>query len=362
MDSALAEAVRGSGAAAALLYALPHGTEALWLAAMTGTSAGIAAPWLRVGLSDPVPVADAVREQRLVWVAGQEEMARHYPQTALVLPYDYAVAAAPVISGGTVWGGLVLLWPGTHPPTMSPQERAAVDAGSQGLGAALRSVAEHGGRLLPEDAPRVVPPPPPEALSPEDAQAKSAFVDRLPGGSCALDLEGRLVYVSPGTAGLIGVGPTELVGRPLWEAVPWANIPEAEDSYREALVSRRPTSFTALRPPDTWLSFSLFPDSCGVSLRIVPLEGGHQVSGTRAGTHADSGPSRANVLSHVMHLATRLTEAIGVEDVVEQTADHLLPALGAQAMVLTTADDGRQRVLGHRGYDSAIVSFIDGIP
>ncbi|MFC7512724.1 hypothetical protein ACFQV4_30865 [Streptomyces thermocarboxydus] len=41
-----------------------------------------------------------------------------------------------------------------------------------------------------------------------------------------------------------------------------------------------------------------------------------------------------------MHLATTLTEAVGVQDVVDQTAHQLLPALGAQAMVLMTAEEG----------------------
>ncbi len=31
-------------------------------------------------MGDPMPVADAVREERLVWVNGQVEMARRYPR------------------------------------------------------------------------------------------------------------------------------------------------------------------------------------------------------------------------------------------------------------------------------------------
>jgi hypothetical protein len=68
------------------------------------------------------------------------------------------------------------------------------------------------------------------------------------------------------------------------------------------------------------------------------------------------------VLYHLMHLASTLTEAVGVQDVVEQTADQLLPALGAQAMALMTAEDGRLKILGHRGYSAEIIGRFDAVP
>ncbi|HET6634854.1 MAG TPA: SpoIIE family protein phosphatase [Streptomyces sp.] len=360
MDSALAEAVRTSGASGALLYTLPPpGEDGLWLAAMTGASSDIAAPWLRIGLDDPVPVADAVREQRLVWVSGQEEMARCYPQTALVLPYDYAVAAAPVLSETRVLGGLVLLLPGAHPPQLSAAERDAVEVACRRLGDTLRQAVDLGRPLLPDGPPHIVPLPAAREGPADDAGA-SAFIDRLPGGSCTLGLDGRVVHLSAAAAELVGVAAADLLGKVPWEALPWMHLPEAEDSYREALVSRRPTSFAVLRPPRTWLSFSLFPDSSGISVRIVPVEAAEETPATPP--RAGSGPSRLVVLSHLMHLATRLTEAVSVEDVIEQTADHLLPPLGAQAMAMMAADEGRLRVLGHRGYRDETIASLDGVP
>jgi PAS domain-containing protein len=359
-DTALAESVRASGASGGLLYVLPPGENALWLALMTGASRDIAAPWMRVGLTDPVPVSEAVREQRLVWVGGQEEMALRYPQPALVAPYDFAMAAAPVVSGGTVWGALVLLWPGTHPPELSIGERDAAGAGARRLGALLQQAADRGERLLPEDPPRILPPPA-RAFAPEDASAMSAFIGRLPGGSCALGRDGRITFVTPEAADLLGADPAGLLGSLPWEAMPWMNIPVAEDRYRAALVSRLPTAFTALRPPDSRLRFTLYPDASGISVRITALETDQEE--TPAPRPASvAGPSRANVLSHVMHLAGRLTEAVGVEDVTEQAADHLLPALGARAMALLAAEEGRLKVLGQRGYRAGTVRRFDGVP
>ncbi|MEU2980105.1 PP2C family protein-serine/threonine phosphatase [Streptomyces hirsutus] len=130
MDAAMAAVVRETGAFGGLLYVLPPGDTALWLVIVAWTPHELATPWRRIALSDPIPVADAVCERRLVWIGGQEEMARRYPRPALVLPYDFAMAAAPVTSGTALQGGLVLLWSGpTHRSrartSVTPSRRAA---------------------------------------------------------------------------------------------------------------------------------------------------------------------------------------------------------------------------------------------
>ncbi|GAA2450096.1 SpoIIE family protein phosphatase [Streptomyces glaucus] len=360
MDAAMTSVVRESGAYGGLLYVLPPDGDALWLVMVAGALHEVTTPWRRIALTDPMPVADAVRERRLVWVAGQEEMARRYPRPALVLPYDFALAAAPVASAAAVRGGLVLLWPGNHPPRLGPDERDAVRAGCRRLGDLLQQAADRGDPVLPAGPLRIPPPPAGRVPSPAEASAVSAFLDRLPGGSCALDMYGRITFITPAAADLVGGDPADLVGALPWEALPWMDAPQVEDRYRAALVSRRPQAFTVLRPPDVWLAFELYPDPSGISVRI-----------TRSGPSGDapppqpvpaSGPSRAAVLYHLMHLAATLTEAVGVRDVVEQTADQLLPALGAQAMVLMTAEDGRLRILGHRGYRSEIADRFDSVP
>ncbi|WP_079105225.1 GAF domain-containing protein, partial [Streptomyces prasinopilosus] len=359
MDAAMADVVREAGAFGGLLYVLPPGDNALWLAIVAGTPHEFATPWRRVTLSDPMPVADAVRERRLVWIGGQEEMARRYPRPALVLPYDFAMAAAPVTSGATLQGGLVLLWPGAHSSQLSPHERDAVEKGCRHLGDLLRQAADRGDPLLPSGRPRTLAPPAGRIPSPAEAAALTAFVDRLPGGSCALDTDGRVVFITPAAAELVGADQADLVGALPWEVLPWMDVPQVEDRYRAAMVSRRPQSFTVLRPPDTWLSFELYPDVSGISVRITgtgPSEGPPAPPSAPA-----AGPSRAVLLYHLMQLAATLTEAVGVRDVVEQSADQLLPALGAQGMVLMTAEDGRLRIHGHRGYRGDLVGRFDAV-
>ncbi|MFD5053020.1 SpoIIE family protein phosphatase [Streptomyces tendae] len=360
MDSTMAAVVRASGAFGGILYVLPPGENAVWQVLVTGVPQEMAAPWRRVGLKDPMPVADAVRERRLVWAGGREEMAREYPRLALVMPYEFGLAAAPLVSGTAVRGGLVLLWPGNHPSRLSAGEQDVIRAGCRRLGDSLQRALDRDEPLLPPDRPRTLPPPAPRTPSPAEATALSAFVDRLPGGSCALDLEGRLTLVTSGAAELLGVDRALLLGALPWEALPWMDVPHVEDRYRAALVSRRPQAFTVLRPPKTWLSFELYPDASGLSVRIT--RGGPDTDTSPSGPVQTSGPSRATVLYHLMHLASTLTEAVSVQDVVEQTADQLMPALGAQGMVVMAPADGRLKIVGQRGYHPELMRRFDGTP
>ncbi|MFE2139891.1 PAS sensor protein, partial [Streptomyces sp. NPDC059466] len=79
-----------TGASIGHVYLLSRDGRELRLAVMSGVSREIIAPGARVGLESPIPVSDAVRERRLVWIGGQEEMALRYPRAALVLPYPFA--------------------------------------------------------------------------------------------------------------------------------------------------------------------------------------------------------------------------------------------------------------------------------
>ncbi|GHH94620.1 SpoIIE family protein phosphatase [Streptomyces capillispiralis] len=360
MDTAMAAVVRETGAFGGLLYVLPPGDDALWLILVAGVPREFVVPWRRVALTDPMPVADAVRERRLVWVPGQESMARHYPRPALVLPYDFALSAAPVTSSAEVRGGLVLLWSGARSPEPSPGVRDAIERGCHRLGTLLQQAVDRGDPLPPPGRPRTLSPAARRAVSPGEAEVVASFVDRLPGGSCALDTNGRITFATPTAADLLGADPADLVGALPWEALPWMDVPQVEDRYRAAMVSRKPQSFVVLRPPDVWLSFELYPDASGISVRITGTDPSERAPAPSSEPAA--GPSRATLLYHLMQLAATLTEAVGVQDVVDQTADQLMPALGAQGMVLMTSEDGRLKILGYRGYRADVMSRFDGVP
>ncbi|WP_133914298.1 SpoIIE family protein phosphatase [Streptomyces sp. NBC_00582] len=365
LDAAFAETVRRTGASIGALYLLAPDERLLSLEAVCGVPVEFAAPWARVALASPAPVADAVREDRMVWVGSQEEMVRSYPRTAVVLPYPLALAAAPV-SGVRRWGTLLLMWPATRPPHMTPRERGNITSSCRRLARLLEEAAERTGPARRE-RPRAVPVGAGRGYAPP-ALAVADFVERLPGGSCALDLEGRLTYVSTGAGDLLGREADQLLGTVPWQSLRWLDDPVYEDRYRAAVISREPVSFTACRPPDLWLDIHLFPDDSGISVRIVP-SGTHlppTPTSTRAapasGSEADSVPARAGQLYQLTHLAAALTEVVGVQDVVDLVADQIMPAFGAQGLVLSTADAGRLRITGHRGYASDTIARLDGLP
>ncbi len=89
-----------------LLYLLPPDEGVLRLALVSGVSRQLSAPWARIPVNAPIPVAHAVREPILVWVSSQEEMARRYPRLGIVLPYDFMLAAAAFLDDGPVQGGM----------------------------------------------------------------------------------------------------------------------------------------------------------------------------------------------------------------------------------------------------------------
>ncbi|MFI1711211.1 SpoIIE family protein phosphatase [Streptomyces griseoruber] len=359
LDAAFAETVRRTGASIGALYLLAPDERLLSLVAVCGVPVEFAAPWARVPLASPAPVADAVRENRLVWIGSQEEMARSYPRTAMVLPYPLALAAAPV-TGVRRWGTLLLMWPATRPSHMTPRERGNIRSSCGRLARLLEEAADQPGPAHPE-RPRAVPVGTGRRPAPT-ASAVADFVERLPGGSCALDLEGCFTYVSAGAVDLLGREAAHLLGTLPWQSLRWLDAPLYEDRYRAAVISREPVSFTACRPPDQWLDFHLYPDDSGISARILPSSA-HEPSSPAAGRTVTAAEStRAGQLYQLTHLAAALTEVVGVQDVVDLVADQIMPAFGARGLVLSTADAGRLRITGHRGYASDTIARLDGLP
>ncbi|MFC9293745.1 SpoIIE family protein phosphatase [Streptomyces sp. NPDC057011] len=363
-----------TGASVGLVYLLGSGERVLRLGLVAGVPPPITAPWARVSLDEAIPVSDAVRERRLIWLGGgQEEVARRYPRLGLVLPYEFLLAAAPLAGGEEeVPGGIVLLWPVWHPPQLNEREREAIDTFARRAGRHLRQAAPEGGREWPpEGEPRFVPAPVRLQEDPARAAAALDFAERMPLGCCALDLDGQITFINAAGADLVAGEASRLLGRRPWEVLPWLRDPVVEDRYRAAVVARRPTAFTAVRPPDVCLFFQLYPDERGISLHISPAD--TVASGAPAAASAAARatapvaqvaqePVGALGLYHLTHLAAALAEAIGVRDVMERLADQIVPALGPQGLVLMAVEEGRLRIVGHRGYPPEFVERFDGAP
>ncbi|MGW1880166.1 SpoIIE family protein phosphatase [Streptomyces sp. NPDC001975] len=354
LDGALAGLVCRTGAAIGGAYLIEEPAALLRLVALCGLPVDFTAPWQRLALTAPVPVADAIREHRLVWVGGQDEMARRYPRTAAVLPYPFTLAAVPLHGARRCWGGVVLMWPADHPARATARERHHIITSARRLTRFLDDSPLP--PALPEQ-PRVVPL---DCLChpARTGPAAAAYLDRLQEGALALDLEGRVTFVSAAAARLLGREPDLLLGTRPWQSLPWLDDLRYEERYRMAVVSRAPVSFSARRPPDRWLTFQLHPDHSGISVRITP--GAETAAAPPVGT--EPAPTTPGRLYQLIHQAVALTETVTTQDLVALIADQILPAFGAQGLVLSIAEAGRLRIAGQHGYPADVAERLDALP
>ncbi|MGW1623200.1 PP2C family protein-serine/threonine phosphatase [Streptomyces sp. NPDC002172] len=360
LSLALASMMEEVQAHSGAVYLLASDEPVLEMAVTAGLPRAFAAPWERVGLSAPIPVADAARERRLVWVGGEEDMARRYPRIAMVLPYPFALAALPVATPDTVYGAVYVTWPGAHPTVLSDRERESLTSACDRLAVRLERVARKNRPLRAE--PDLLAAPPSGVAGTLGTVEAARMVGRLPYGLASLDLHGRVAFANAAAAELLGVPVDDLLGTQPWVSVPWLNDPMYEDRYRAALISQHVTSFVALRPPGDWLSFRMYPSTTGLTTRISRARAVAEMVG--AAPRADAAPAhRLVTISQVLSLAGALTEAVGVQDVVQLVADEVAPSVGSQAVVVLGPRGGRLHVLGHRGYeDPRTVERFDGLP
>ncbi len=341
------------------VYLLANDEPVLEMAVVAGLPRAFAAPWERVGLSAPIPVAEAVRGRRLVWVGGEDDMARRYPRIAVVLPYPFALAALPVATADKAYGAVFVTWPGSHPQELSDREREHLTAACDRLALRLERATQDN-RPIPREPDLLASTVTGVAGTLGTVEA-ARMVARLPYGLVSLDLHGRVGFANAAAAELLDTPAGELLGTHLWASVPWLNDPMYEDRYRAALISQHVTSFVALRPPGDWLSFRLYPSTTGLSVRISRARAVAEMG--RAAPQTGAGPSRLVTISQVLSLAGALTEAVGVQDVVQLVADEIVPSVGSQAVVLLGSQSGRLHVLGQRGYANPHhVERFDGIP
>ncbi|MFJ1704871.1 SpoIIE family protein phosphatase [Kitasatospora sp. NPDC088346] len=208
-------------------------------------------------------------------------------------------------------------------------------------------------------------------------------VERLRDGLFSLAPDGRVTYANPGLEPLLGVPVRKLLGRRLWDVLPWLSDPTYEDRYRAAMVSQQPGTFLAHRPPDRWLAFSLHPDASGVTGRVAPSgppvdppepttaspgsDTAHPAPGrptvqAAQGTQAQAAPARLGAIYRVLQLSSALTEAVTTDEVCNVVSDQLMPAFGGQHLAIYLIDEGRLHLLFHTGYHDRFLHWLEGKP
>lgn len=366
----LSRMLRETGAYGGGIYVLDPGSQVLSAVLFAGVPSSLLMPWTRVGVSAAGPLAQAVREDRLVWVGPEGELARRYPRLGLALPYSFALAAAPVGDTAGARGGVVLLWAGSGASEIDPDVRRVIERACADLAAELRAAAESGRPVLPAPEPRLMPVPRGRTVTRSQALAAVDYAERLPEGGCGLDLDGRVTFITAEGASLVGGDIASLTGERPWELLPWLDDPVFEDRYRSAVMSRRPTAFTVRRPDGLWLRLELYPDARGISVRIAPSRLSGRGGGTAAVAAADppvleetgTAAPRAEVLYRLAHLAAALTEALSVPDVIKLVVDQIAPSFGAHAVALLATHAGKLRLRGRHGYSLHEAEQLGGVP
>ncbi|WP_406502579.1 SpoIIE family protein phosphatase [Streptomyces sp. NBC_01602] len=365
LDQIVARTVAGTGAHAGAFFLLEPGGEILVLDASLGVPTGFVGLLrrLRVAAVTDGPLAEAILQRHLVWVASGEEFARRYPQLALTFPFVGAVAATPIVAGSRVWGAVLLLFSQKSP---APDARAwgRFTTAARCIAVLLQDAAEAGHCLQPGLTTRLLPPAPAHPSAPAHPQAAADFIAALPEGACRLDGRGRITFADHTAAGLLGESVPHLLGACVWEAVPWLAPAPYQLRYQAALASQLPTSYTVKQPrTGRELLLQLYPDRTGVSLRISAPAGAPVSRDELAiGTGAAQGPSGLDTHCHMMQLSGGLAAAASVDEVVELVAGHLLVALHAQAFAFLVPEAARVRVVGTHGFSPELVDLVDHAP
>ncbi|SDJ96036.1 Serine phosphatase RsbU, regulator of sigma subunit [Nonomuraea maritima] len=356
LDELLIAAVTEAGAHIGGIYLLDEGGEVLRLENAFGMPAPLAHAWAQIRTKDPLPIADAVREQRLLWIGGREQLARDYPGTAVALPYHFSCVLIPVCVGNSAWGGFMLMWPVGHFSEPPARQLDALGKYCAQIGEVLRCAAENGQPVRPAHRPRLLTSSSTIALDSHAHMVALEALNRLPEGYCSLDVEGRVALISAPAADLLG-NPPDLVGQRLCDALPWLSDPAYEDRYRAAVVSRRVTHFVARDPDGRHLSFWLYPGLTGITIRIAPGTVTRDPAGRLA--PPENQPPGMIAVHETLHLATTLARAVTAQDVVDLAADFVMPVYDVQALALITVEGGRLLVSATRGFSKAVIDDLE---
>ncbi|MFF8831090.1 SpoIIE family protein phosphatase [Streptomyces sp. NPDC015131] len=188
--------------------------------------------------------------------------------------------------------------------------------------------------------------------------------DRLTDGVCSLDRLGRLVFVSRTAETLLGRGRPDLIGRGLWDALPWFGRPAYEDSFRAALLADEPVHFLAQRDDaDTWLSVALHPGHEGLTMILSPAEHPAYTPGSVAAPGAGLGSpaDRASVLYRPVALAIALTEAVTARQVSAVVTEELLPAFGGRQLAIYLLTERQLHLAWETGFPQGFLDRFDGV-
>ncbi|MFF6996400.1 SpoIIE family protein phosphatase [Streptomyces sp. NPDC008313] len=252
--------------------------------------------------------------------------------------------------------------------------------------------ADGGMRLMDFWTANAAPAPRPEAhpvsgvvLDPGPGVSAEAAADLLPEGVFGLDRMGTVTYVNPCAARLLGSTPDRLVGRALWEAVPWLVGTGYEDHLRGAMLSADPVHFqledpragaedTRGRRDSGGLTLSVYPGPDLLTCKVAPV--GRVVDTTAeapptdpallralpaAGEDDTSSIASTSPLYRPIVLAIALTEAVTAQQVSAVVMRELLPAFGGRQLAIYLLQERHLYLAWETGFPPGFLAPFDGV-
>ncbi|MFJ9907239.1 PP2C family protein-serine/threonine phosphatase [Streptomyces sp. NPDC101152] len=218
-------------------------------------------------------------------------------------------------------------------------------------------------------------------IEPGPGAAGDAAADLLPEGVLCVDRLGMVLYANPRAGQLLRRPRDRLLGRSLWESVPWLNQPAFEDHLRSALLSPAAVRFHIGRPAaegdgeragadaddGPWLDVSVYP---GPSLLTCTFRPATRVADAAAdlapapresATASSAGvPSMAPLYRPIV-LAIALTEAVTARQVSAVVMRELLPAFGGRRLAIYLLQDRHLYLAWENGFPSGFLAPFEGV-
>lgn len=200
-------------------------------------------------------------------------------------------------------------------------------------------------------------------LDPGPGSAADAAADLLPEGVFCLDRLGLVAYANPRAAQLLHRPRDVLLGRPLWDGVPWLAQPDFEDHLRSALLSPEPVHLHVRRPPDLdadyegdWLALSVYPGPDVLTCTVQPTS---RIPDSAEA--ADPGTSSLAPLYRPIVLAIALTEAVTARQVSAVVMKELLPVFGGRRLAIYLLQDRHLYLAWESGFPPGFLAPFDGV-
>nr|WSZ12610.1 SpoIIE family protein phosphatase [Streptomyces canus] len=220
-------------------------------------------------------------------------------------------------------------------------------------------------------------------VAPGPGPTADSAADLLPDGVFCVDRLGLVVYANPRAAQLLGRPRTELVGRDLWESVPWLRRPDFEDHLRAALLAPDPVHFHLVRPPaqesetrptaqDTgpaqrayegdWLALSVHPGPDRLTCTVRPASRvKDSPEGQETAELSETGMSPLAPLYRPIALAIALTEAVTARQVSAVVMRELLPAFGGRRLAIYLLQERHLYLEWETGFPKGFLAPFEGV-